>query len=138
MRARTTAAARLGLVCTAVALLLPTAPAAAAEEHRIGAFFISYVPDNVTINRGDTLVFVNTDPFSGEGHTLTQATNEASPRFDTGLVGLGESAEVQGVSELQKGKYLFRCMVHDVMTGFLFVGGDPRPIQERLPGLPSG
>lgn len=138
MSARTrTVAARLAVALATVALVLPGPPASAARQHTIGAFFIDYVPDNISINNGDNVVLFNTDPFSGEGHTITHATNGTPPLFDSEVVPFGQSAEVSGIPALNQGKYLFKCRVHPVMTGFLFVGGDPRSPTDRISDLIS-
>jgi len=126
-------------VAAAVALvLLPgmTLPAGAdSQHHTVGAFFIDYLPpDSVSINQGDTLTFVNTDPFAGEGHTFTMGTNGVPAMFDTDVLPFGESGEVRGVSELQPGQYLVKCRIHPIMRAALFVG-PPRDLQDRL--LPS-
>src|SRR5918996_1637525 len=136
MSARTrTIAARLVLALATAALVLPGPPAAAARQHTIGAFFIDYLPDSISINNGDSIVFFNTDPFAGEGHTMTHATNGTQPLFDSEVVPFGQSAEVPGIPALKRGEYLFRCRIHPLMTGFLFVGGDARSPTDRISDL---
>ena len=112
----------VALAAVAAMALLPAGPVSAEQDQKVGAFFIDYVPHAVSINQGDTLTFVNTDPFSGVGHSLTQATyGGAAPRFDSGVVTLGQEKEVAGVSSLPQGEYLIQCRIHPPMKGSLFV-----------------
>ena len=129
---RRTAFISLALGVIAFGALVPVSPASA-DEHQLAAFFIEYTPRSVDINQGDHLVFVNTDPFSGRGHTVTHdvAPGE-TPQFDTEVVLFGSSIDVPGISELKPGDYLIRCRVHSIMRGFLFVGGPPRPITDTI------
>ncbi len=131
MKTPTRIAAHLGL--TAVSFLVVLTPANAAREHTMGAFFIDYAPDPLTINEGDTITFVNTDPFAGVGHSFTQGTPEGvAPKFDTGVIAPGASAEVKGISDLRQGEYLIQCTVHAPMRGHLFVGAPARPPTEAV------
>jgi plastocyanin len=121
------------LVGAAATALLPGGPASAAQEQKVGAFFIDYVPHAVSINQGDTLTFVNTDPFSGEGHSFTQGTyGGVAPRFDSGVVPLGQDREVAGVSSLPQGEYIIQCRVHPPMKGSLFVDPPARSPVDAL------
>jgi plastocyanin len=120
------------LAVIAVGALVPASPASA-DEHQLAAFFIEYMPRSVDINEGDTLVFVNTDPFSGDGHTVTHnAAPGEAPKFDTEVVPFGSAVDVPGIAELRAGDYLITCRVHPIMRGFLLVGGPPRPITETI------
>jgi plastocyanin len=139
MSARTAAVSgRLALVLAILALpaVLVPSPAGAAREHTIGAFFIAYLPDTLTINKGDSLTFVNTDPFAGPGHTVTQATSTGVvPRFDSGIVPFGAAADVKGVPELPQGEYLIQCQVHPIMTAALYVGAESRSPVDTITDL---
>jgi plastocyanin len=127
-------AARLAVALTTAAVLVPAPPASAAEQQVVGAFFIDYVPDGVQIRQGDSLTFVNTDPFAGEGHTVTQATyGDVAPKFDSDVTPFGRSSEVRGISELPVGEYLIRCRIHPSMKGSLFVDPPAPPPTERIP-----
>lgn len=121
------------LVVAATALVVFT-PAHAATEHRVAAFFIDYAPDPIDINTGDSITFVNSDPVAGEGHSFTQAVypREVTPKFDTGVIKTGTSAEVTGISALPPGEYLIQCTVHAAMRGHLFVHPPGRPPTEAL------
>lgn len=120
-------AVRLALALATLVALVPAPPAAAARQHAIAAFFIGYVPDSLTINKGDSLVFINTDPFAGVGHTVTHSpASGTAPKFDSDVTVFGQSTEVRGISELEQGDYLITCRVHPIMRGFLFVGAEAR------------
>ncbi len=118
----------------AAAVLFPASPAPAAEQHRLAAFFIDYVPDSVQIRQGDTLTLVNTDPFAGEGHTVTQAVyGDVAPKFDSDVTPFGQSSDVRGIPELPVGEYVIRCRVHPLMRAALFVDPPAPPPNERIP-----
>lgn len=119
-------AVRLALALATLVALMPAPPAAAARQHAIAAFFIGYVPDSLTINKGDSLVFINTDPFAGVGHTVTHFTSGTAPKFDSDVTVFGQSAEVRGISELEQGDYPITCRVHPIMKGQLLVGAEAR------------
>lgn len=116
----------------ALGVLVPAGPASA-DEHQMAAFFIEYMPQAVNINEGDTLLFANTDPFSGEGHTVTHnAAPGEAPKFDTAVVPFGSAVAIPGIADLKEGDYLITCRVHSIMQAFLFVGGPPRPITDTI------
>jgi len=121
------------LVVIAFGSLLPVSPASA-DDRQMAAFFIDYVPQSVTINEGDTLAFANTDPFGGQGHSVTHETAPGeAPLFDSGVVPFGSVIEVPGIPELKRGDYLITCQVHpEVMRAFLYVGGESRPLTDAL------
>ncbi|MGH8973474.1 MAG: cupredoxin domain-containing protein [Acidimicrobiia bacterium] len=106
---------------------------ASADEHQMAAFFIEYTPKSVDTNEGDSLLFANTDPFSGEGHTVTHNAAPDQPRlFDTDVVPFGSTVQVPGVEQLKEGDYLIMCRVHPIMRGYLSIGGPPRPITDTI------
>jgi plastocyanin len=122
----------VALAVIALGALVPAGPAGA-DEHQMAAFFIEYTPRAVDINQGDTLLFANTDPFSGEGHTVTQnPAPGTAPLFDSDVVPFGSSLQIPGIADLKPGDYLITCRVHPIMKGFLSVGGPPRPITEAV------
>lgn len=124
MSTRTRIAVHLAVALGVVAVPVASAPAGAARQHTIAAMAIDYLPpDSISINEGDTMVFVNTDPTAGVGHSVTQGTSGgAAPKFDSGVIPFGESADVTGISELKQGEYLIQCQVHPIMKTVLFVG----------------
>lgn len=128
-----------GLAVTASLSVVVVTPADAARQHTVGAFFIDYAPDPVTINQGDGITFANTDPVAGVGHSFTQVVAEgAVPRFDTGVIAVGDSVDVAGVSDLGPGEYLIRCTIHAPMRAHLSVGPPARPPTEAVAQLIDG
>jgi plastocyanin len=129
---RRTSFVTLALAVIAAGALVPAGPASA-DEHQMAAFFIEYTPRSVDTNAGDTLMFANTDPFSGLGHTVTHNVAEGQPvLFDTEVVPFGSSVKVPNIENLPPGDYLIRCRVHSIMRGYLSVGGAPRPITDAI------
>lgn len=130
---RRSASVSFALVVIALGSSLPGNPASA-DDRQIAAFFIDYLPQQVTINEGDTLMFANTDPFGGQGHTVTHETAPGeAPRFDTGVVPFGSAVEVAGIPDLKPGDYLITCRIHpEVMRAFLYVGGPSRPLTDAI------
>ncbi len=131
----TVARALVAFSAIAALALLPAAPVSAKQEQKVAAFFIDYVPHAISINEGDTIVFVNSDPFGGLGHSLTQGTyGGAAPKFDSGVVTLGQEKEVAGISSLPQGEYVIQCSVHPPMKGSLFVDPPARsPVDAATP-----
>jgi plastocyanin len=131
---RRRAAAGLAVALATATVLVPAPSASAAEQQIVGAFFIDYVPHGVQIRQGDSLTLVNTDPFAGPGHTVTQATyGDVAPKFDSDVTPFGHSSEVRGISQLPVGEYLIRCRIHPSMRGSLFVDPPAPPPTERIP-----
>ena len=129
---RRTTFVTLALAVIAAGALIPAGPAGA-DEHHLAAFFIDYTPRSVDTNEGDSLTFANTDPFSGQGHTVTHHAAPGEPvLFDTEVVPFGSSVRVPNVENLKPGDYLIRCEVHSNMRAFLSVGGPPRPITDAI------
>ena len=129
---RRTSFVSVALAVIAVGAMFPGG-LASADEHQLAAFFIEYTPKGVDTNEGDTLLFANTDPFSGQGHTVTHDAAPGQPvLFDTEVVPFGSTVQVPGVEKLPRGEYLIRCRVHSIMQGFLGVGGPPRPITDTI------
>jgi plastocyanin len=123
----------LAVVLAALAFLLPGPRQARAAEHVIGSFLLTYVPDVHGIRQGDSITFVNSDPFGVNGHSFTQATGGATPRFDSGVAMIGQAVKVRGVESLPPGEYAVVCKVHPIMKGGLVVGkADSASPVERL------
>jgi plastocyanin len=120
-------------LCVILAGALAPGGLAGADEHQMAAFFIEYTPRAVDTNKGDTLMFANTDPFSGQGHTVTHQAAPGEPvLFDTEVVPFGSTVQVPGVEDLEEGEYLIRCRVHPIMRGYLSIGGPPRPVTDTI------
>ncbi|MDX1596059.1 MAG: PEFG-CTERM sorting domain-containing protein [Nitrosopumilaceae archaeon] len=76
-----------------------------------------YIPNNITIHPGDTVVWTNDD---SAAHTVTSGTAEDGPdgKFDSSLFPAGETYSTT-LQDL--GEYPYFCMVHPWMTGNVFV-----------------
>jgi plastocyanin len=114
-------ACAITVAAAALALLVPAAPARAAE--RIVAVPQSrYATTNVAIDQGEPLTFLNLDALS---HDVTARDKGADggPLFSTPLIGTGREVPVAGAESLGPGSYGFYCTVHPNMEGTLTVGG---------------
>ena len=69
-----------------------------------------YVPDTLTVRRGDTVIWVNKDPFP---HTVT-----AKGTFDSRDMAAGKSWKWTARSA---GEYAYTCTLHPNMNGMLKV-----------------
>jgi plastocyanin len=114
---------RILVVAVAVVMSGGLFPAQAGAEQRVvTAFGFRYNPSNVEIASGDTLVFLDTDPLAGEGHSVTHAAPPGEQLFDSPITPPGGVSEVSGIAELRPGSYRVTCRVHAFMTGTLTVG----------------
>ena len=105
-------AAGLALACAA-ALLAPGQVARAAGKpttHTIIMQAVSYAPTALTVKRGDTVVWVNKDPFP---HTATSAGH-----FDSKSIAPGASWKYKAN---KVGVFPFTCTFHPNMNGTLTV-----------------
>jgi hypothetical protein len=81
------------------------------------------------VPQGGQLFFINADTVTGlqgwGAHTITEEVPFGStqvPRFASPLLEPGGYAEVEGISDLPAGEYLFFCESHGpVMRGTLFI-----------------
>jgi plastocyanin len=98
-------------------LSLSMSPAAAAPEppkpvtHRVAIDAASFQPTALTVKAGDTIVWVNKDPFP---HTVT---SEAGG-FDSRTIAADESWSYKAS---KKGEFPYICSFHPTMTGTLRV-----------------
>ena len=101
-------------LCACVLLQVTTgAHAADARKpvtHTVVIDGTKYVPDALTIKRGDTVVWVNKDPFP---HTAT-----AKGSFDSRSIAAGKSWKW---SPRKTGDYSYICTLHPNMTGTIKV-----------------
>jgi plastocyanin len=107
-----------------VGCVLPAATASAdAGQVVIAVKPWTYSPAPIHIPRGATLMFLNADPVSGPGHSVTDVAVRTSPRtrFSSPIVEVGKVAAVSGVENLPPGTYQFTCRVHPFMAGTLIV-----------------
>jgi plastocyanin len=112
-------------------------PANAQSTTTITIAGFAFSPANVTVQAGDTVVFVNNDSVA---HTAT--ANDGS--FDTGTIQPGSSASVTFSSA---GTFSYFCQIHPNMTGSITVtavddgsgtdGGSGEPTTE-LPDTGTG
>ena len=78
--------------------------ARAATEHRIYQLNADFAPFGLTIKAGDTVEFVNDDPFEHNVYSPSGAN-----RFD---IGIQESGTSTVVPFDQEGRVLVRCRIH--------------------------
>ena len=86
--------------------------AAAAQPalHTVVIDGLRYAPETITVKRGETIVWVNNDPFP---HTVT-----AQGVFDSGEIPAGKVWEY---TPRRVGRYAYICTVHPNMKGTLQV-----------------
>jgi plastocyanin len=125
--------ARFAGALAIVALLAQAAPALADQE--IQAQPTDRYASSVTIDQGERLTFRNLDT---HGHTVTatQKGADGKPLFATPVIGLNQSAFVDGSQFLTTGSYEFLCTVHTFMRGTVVVTSagtpQPRPAPDQL------
>jgi plastocyanin len=80
-----------------------------------------YLPEVLTVERGDTVVVFNEDTAP---HSVTSGTGPEDPTaanlFETGLMFEGQYAHVE-TEDLDAGDYDYYCFVHPFMQGVLTV-----------------
>jgi plastocyanin len=84
--------------------------AAAATTHTVVIEAVSYKPETLTVNRGDTVIWVNKDPFP---HTVT-----AKGLFDSHSIDAGKSWKY---TTKKAGEFSYICTFHPNMKGTLTV-----------------
>jgi plastocyanin len=87
-------------------------PAAARKPatHTVLIDGVKYVPETLTVKRGDTIVWINKDPFP---HTVT-----SSGAFDSHAIAADKSWKLK---PRKAGDYAYVCTLHPNMTGQLKV-----------------
>jgi plastocyanin len=85
-------------------------PAAAAATHTVVIEGVKFAPESLTVNRGDTIVWVNKDPFP---HTVT-----AKGAFDSHDIAAGKSWKH---TARKAGEFAYVCTLHPNMKGTLTV-----------------
>jgi outer membrane protein assembly factor BamB/plastocyanin len=85
-----------------------------------GAYATTYATPVMVVGAGGTVSFMNEDL---QQHDVTAVALGAGgqPLFQSRLIGLGELADVKGVSRLKPGSYGFYCSIHPGMKGTLIV-----------------
>ena len=79
-----------------------------ALSHQVVIDGVKYEPEALTIKRGDTVVWVNKDPFP---HTVT-----AAGVFDSHSIAVGASWKYVA---RERGEYTYTCTLHPNMKGTL-------------------
>lgn len=138
-----------GIVLSAVLVsFLVAAPAGAGTGRQDGGYphpadvwassGWKYMPETVTIQRGQKLKFGNYDLTGGiPAHSLDEKVDNCTsppydgnqpgqgtcryPRFSSGLTDHGQVHYVHGVEKLGRGTYPFVCQAHSQMYGTLIV-----------------
>ncbi len=77
-----------------------------------------YDPDVATVSQGQVVEWTNEDSVQ---HTVT-SSEDFGETFDSGLMDAGDTF-VLDTSELQKGEYVYMCIVHPWMESTLIVDG---------------
>ena len=97
---------------TVAAFQAAAAPdAAAAQTHTVTMEGMAFVPATLSVQRGDTVVWVNKDPFP---HTATGQQRS----FDSGEIAAGKTWKfVAG----KQGTFAYVCALHPTMKGTLVV-----------------
>ncbi|TML34543.1 MAG: hypothetical protein E6G29_10165 [Actinobacteria bacterium] len=85
-----------------------------------GAASTSYATPVVVSQQHGKVSFLNLDTVQHDVNSTKKSPN-GGPLFHSKLVGLGESAPVQGVDHVPAGSYDFFCSVHPGMRGTLIV-----------------
>jgi plastocyanin len=89
---------------------LTSAAVAAPATHTVTIDGLKFEPDPLIVNRGDTIVWVNKDPFP---HTVT-----AKGAFDSHEIAAGKSWKYVAK---KAGEYSYVCTLHPNMQGTLTV-----------------
>ncbi|MGH2716322.1 MAG: PQQ-binding-like beta-propeller repeat protein [Thermoleophilaceae bacterium] len=119
-------------VSALAAACLAAAPARAAEQQAYAAA-LNYATPAVIAGQGDTLRFTNLD--AAAEHDVD---SDEAGRFESPLVGGGESTLVTGVETLPPGSYGFHCSLHSWMTGTLTIAAAGGPGTPPPPGGGGG
>ena len=85
-------------------------PAVAATTHTVAMDGTRFIPETLTVKRGDRVVWVNKDPFP---HTAT-----AGRTFDSKSIAAGDSWTYVA---RQSGEFAYVCTLHPGMKGMLLV-----------------
>lgn len=98
----------IAFLAAAAAAFAPPAPAA--TTHTVAMDGTRFVPETLTVRRGDRIVWVNKDPFP---HTAT-----AAGTFDSASIAAGHSWSYVA---RKAGEFPYVCTLHPGMKGRLVV-----------------
>lgn len=124
------------LLAAAVTLAALAAPSGAlAKTLAIHSSAFRFVPANLTIDRGDSLLHSTADTAP---HNLVSVERDQSgqPLFSSGAPELASVRDVSGVPDLAPGAYPFLCTIHPNMRGTLTVAPAP-PVPVEVPAAPA-
>ena len=96
------------------------APAGPSIVSGPGAASTGYATPVMTTQKGGPLSYLNLDTVQHDVNA-DQKGPDGRPIFHSKLIGLGESAPVEGLANVQPGTYGFFCSVHPGMRGQLIV-----------------
>ena len=98
----------------------PGLPAGASVVAGPGAASTTYLTPVMVTKPGGPLTFANFD--IAEHDVTSDQTVGGTPLFSSKLIGLGQTAPVQGLDKVQSGQsYSFHCSIHPGMHGTLIV-----------------
>jgi plastocyanin len=104
-------AGMVGIALAMAAVVGSARPAVAAKIHTVSMDGTRFIPETLTVKRGDRVVWVNNDPFP---HTATAVNGT----FDSKSIAAGHSwSYVAGRS----GEFAYACTLHPGMKGTLLV-----------------
>lgn len=108
-------------VAVIAAMSLPARAAVNTVVAGPGGFIAGYAtPRLVVVKAAGDALFVNGDFASHD--VVSRAKNGNVPKFQSDLINFGDSATIEGTSQLPPGDYLFYCTIHpDAMEGTLTV-----------------
>jgi plastocyanin len=99
------------MILTKTAAVILFAVAAHAATHTVSVEGMKFLPQTITVTRGDTVVWVNKDIFP---HTAT----EAKRAFDSKVIAAGTSWTF---TAKKVGTFNYICQLHPVMKGTIQV-----------------
>jgi len=108
--ARLALACACGLLCVGGGTAIESAAAAKPVAHTVVIEGLKYEPETLTVKRGETVVWVNKDPFP---HTVT-----VKGAFDSHDIAAGKSWKF---TPRKTGEYAYICTLHPNMRGTLKV-----------------
>ena len=115
-----------------LALTLVPAPVVAAEA-TVTTSGMSFVPSQLTLNQGDTLVHHNADAFDHNVRSVDKGA-DGKPLFGGATIGSNQTTPVEGVAQLGPGTYEFVCSLHAAtMRGSLTVQAPDAPPLALVP-----
>lgn len=110
----------LGTLVVVLGVAISVAPGTAAGPakpvtHTVNIDGTAFVPPKVTVATGDTIVWVNKDPYP---HTATSATTPKNGGFDSKSIAGDKSWKF---TAKKKGDYPYICSIHPSMKGTVTV-----------------